>query len=322
MDLSNSENAPTATPADSQDEDAGGPSGNVPPSQRVPRWGAVLLGLFLATVGLVLIYSVIVLWPAVQAGTKAATTTAAATAAAEPTTTKVTWFGWTTHPTPDTALILIVILVAALGSFLHAAVSFSDYVGNRRLAKSWVWWYLLRVIVGSGLALIFYFAIRGGFFASSAAPADVNPYGIAAISGLVGLFSKQATDKLREVFDTAFRVAPGYGDDARANNITVPQPVLTSSDPTAVPVSTLDVALVGSGFVETSIVQVAKGDGSAAKRDATLVSGERLAVKLEAADVTVAGALIFTVFNPPPGGGSSKPLEVEVFEAGEGNAPD
>src|SRR6266540_6909729 len=114
MDLSNTENAPPATPAETRDKDAGGPSGLVSPSQRVPRWGAILLGTFLAAVGLVLIYSVVVLWPAAQAGTKTTTTSAAATANAAakvPTTTKVTWLGWTTHPTPDTAFLLIVILV-------------------------------------------------------------------------------------------------------------------------------------------------------------------------------------------------------------------
>ncbi len=61
-------------------------------------------------------------------------------------------FSYTTIP--DTALILLVLLSSALGSYVHAATSFSDYVGNRRLAKSWTWWYLLRVLVGATLALL------------------------------------------------------------------------------------------------------------------------------------------------------------------------
>jgi len=50
-------------------------------------------------------------------------------------------------------------------------------------------------------------------------------------AGLVGLFSKQGTDKLREIFDTAFRVAPGYGDDARSDSIVNPVPHLERSEP-------------------------------------------------------------------------------------------
>jgi hypothetical protein len=54
----------------------------------------------------------------------------------------------------------------------------------------------------------------------------LSPYGVAAMSALTGLFSKQATEQLREVFETLFRTqqkverkdavprtnAPGPGD--------------------------------------------------------------------------------------------------------------
>jgi len=33
------------------------------------------------------------------------------------------------------------------------------------------------------------------------------------------MFSKRATDKLREVFDVLFKTAPGKGDDARRNKL-------------------------------------------------------------------------------------------------------
>jgi hypothetical protein len=160
-------------------------------------------------IGISLISLVIAMWPIV------------ADATTRPTGEEQTfdWLGFTYHLTPDAALILLVVLVSALGSFVHAATSFADYVGNRQLRISWVWWYLLRVLVGSSLALIFYFAVRGGFFANDASSGAVNPYGIAAVSGLVGLFSKQATDKLREIFDTAFRVGEGDGDAARDDSL-------------------------------------------------------------------------------------------------------
>ena len=177
---------------------------------RLRAWAWVAsLGILLMAIGISLISLVIAMWPIV------------ADATTRPTGEEQTfdWLGFTYHLTPDAALILLVVLVSALGSFVHAATSFADYVGNRQLKISWVWWYLLRVLVGSSLALIFYFAVRGGFFANDASSGAVNPYGIAAVSGLVGLFSKQATDKLREIFDTAFRVGEGNGDAARDDSL-------------------------------------------------------------------------------------------------------
>jgi hypothetical protein len=69
------------------------------------------------------------------------------------------------------------------------------------------------------LALVFYFVVRGGFLTTSGGAKDINPYGIAALAGLVGMFSKQATDKLSEVFSTLFRAAKGEGDDKRAGSL-------------------------------------------------------------------------------------------------------
>jgi MYXO-CTERM domain-containing protein len=80
-----------------------------------------------------------------------------------------------------------------------------DYVGNRKFVKSWTWWYLLRPFIGVALALLVYFAIRGGLISGSTGADSLSPYGIAALAGLAGLFSRQATDKLREVFETMFK---------------------------------------------------------------------------------------------------------------------
>jgi hypothetical protein len=119
----------------------------------------------------------------------------------------------------DARLILIVLFTGALGSCVHAATSFASFVGNRRLVLSWAWWYLLRPFIGAALALIFYFVLRGGLLATAASASDMSPFGIAAMAGLAGMFSKQATDKLREVFDNLFRTAEGQGDDARADKL-------------------------------------------------------------------------------------------------------
>ena len=104
----------------------------------------------------------------------------------------------------DVRLIWLVVITSALGSYIHTVTSFTLYAGNRSLFSSWMAWYVLRPAISAALALIFYFALRAGLFSGAAADQTINPFGIAAISGMVGMFSKQATEKLSKIFDTIF----------------------------------------------------------------------------------------------------------------------
>lgn len=105
----------------------------------------------------------------------------------------------------ETVYLSLVALVGALGAFIHLATSFTEFLGNRTFIASWKWWYGLRPFIGSALALMVYFAARGGLIAGPGNAKDLSPYGIAALAGLAGMFSKQATDKLREVFENLFK---------------------------------------------------------------------------------------------------------------------
>ncbi len=102
-------------------------------------------------------------------------------------------------------LIWLVLVTGALGSFVYSARSFVAFVGNRTLRISWSAWYLLYPFIGAALALIFYLVIRGGFLNAATTGSEVNLYGLVAISGLVGMFSKQATTKLDELFSVMFK---------------------------------------------------------------------------------------------------------------------
>ena len=113
-------------------------------------------------------------------------------------------FRWSLVLTSDVRLIWLVIIASALGSYIHTVTSFATYAGNRSLYPSWLAWYLLRPVISAALALIFYFSLRAGLFAGASANQTINPFGIAAISGMVGMFSKQATEKLSKIFDTIF----------------------------------------------------------------------------------------------------------------------
>jgi hypothetical protein len=102
-------------------------------------------------------------------------------------------------------LFVLVLLAGGLGSFVHTSRSFVDFLGNRRLRPSWTWWYVLQPFTGAALAMVMYLVIRGGFFASTTGAAALNPWGFVAVAAMVGLFSKQATNKLDELFSTMFR---------------------------------------------------------------------------------------------------------------------
>jgi hypothetical protein len=120
----------------------------------------------------------------------------------------------------ESRFLALVVLAGALGSYIHAATSFADYIGNRQLFGSWTWWYILRPFMGVALALIVYFAVRGGLIGASTGANALSPYGVAAITGLAGMFSKQATDKLREVFENLFKTEhpPQRTDKLTAGN--------------------------------------------------------------------------------------------------------
>src|SRR5262245_35818613 len=130
---------------------------------------------------------------------------------------------------PDARLILIAALSALLGSFVHSATSFATYLGNHKLLRAWVGWYVLRPVIGVGLcrvwclllldglalALASYCLLRAGLVTTESAAA-VNEFGVAAVSALAGMFSKQAADKLEEVFDG---VLASHKDAARADKL-------------------------------------------------------------------------------------------------------
>lgn len=122
----------------------------------------------------------------------------------------------TFRPDIEFRLLVIAALSGALGAFIHSATSFATYVGNRQLIRSWAWWYGLRPFIGMALGLIVYFLLRGGFLSPQAQSSAISPYGVAAISGLAGLFSKQASDKLKEVFEQIF---PTGGDQRRRDSL-------------------------------------------------------------------------------------------------------
>ena len=73
-------------------------------------------------------------------------------------------------------LLLLVLFSGALGSSVYAMKSLADYRGAGKLYGSWYSFYFIQPFEGAGIALIFYFAVRGGFLAGTGADVKaVNP---------------------------------------------------------------------------------------------------------------------------------------------------
>jgi hypothetical protein len=106
----------------------------------------------------------------------------------------------------DQRLFVIVGLTGALGGLIHSSRSLYEYAGNRLLRRSWLLMYLSLPFIGSALAVVFYVILRGGLVTGTAA--QVNFFGFAAISALVGLFSPEAAEKLKQIFSTMLAPAP------------------------------------------------------------------------------------------------------------------
>jgi len=117
----------------------------------------------------------------------------------------------------DVVLFVIVATAGALGGLIHTIRSLSWYLGNRYLRWSWVPFYLLLPVVGASGATVFYLVFRAGLFSPSTTSTQVNPFGFAAVASLVGLFSEQAMEKLRDVFGSLLVPARAGSDTVHQN---------------------------------------------------------------------------------------------------------
>lgn len=303
---------------------------STPSSPKSTFW----LGTAFLVIGVFLAYLLVALWPrameVVEPAAPPVTAEAAPAAPADGSRTatqekKTVWvastrvLGWRFDLDADVRLLILVLLTGALGSYIHAVQSFATYVGNAKFKASWTWWYILRLPMGAALALFVYFVVRGGLLAAgSATPSraanDINIYGIMAFAGLAGLFSKQAADKLSEVFDTLFATKEDRKrDDKIGEN---PKPEVTSVAPDALPAGAgeAEITVNGRGFVKDSVV---KASGKELKT--TFKSAQTLTAQIAISGFNGTEVKI-SVLNPSPGGGESGvvPLGIETAPAGGG----
>jgi hypothetical protein len=104
----------------------------------------------------------------------------------------------------NTLLLILVALCGFLGNMIHVATSFTTFIGAEKFKRSWILWYCVKPFTASALALAFYFVFRAGFL-NYTSDAGLNLYGVLTMAMLTGLFTDIATQKLKEVFEVAFK---------------------------------------------------------------------------------------------------------------------
>jgi hypothetical protein len=234
------------------------------PADPVSRLGVIVLGLILLIMAVTLLYLLIGLWPPPSGQTTLATN--------PPVTLD-----------SERSYLLLVALAGATGAIVHVLRSFFAYAGERKLVWSWVPSYFLIPVVGALLGTLVYIVVRAGLIPGGTDQA--NPFGFAAIAGLVGLFSGQAAAKLKDVFETLFAAPEKHSDhldedaddeeaEAEEGTVTRPQPVavsITSFTPTLGSVGET-VVVAGTGLAD--VTSVTFGGGVASDAAFNAVTGE------------------------------------------------
>jgi hypothetical protein len=109
-------------------------------------------------------------------------------------------FLWLTFtPTTDTMLMIIVILMAIIGSVAVLMLTFSNRAGHETIEQGYLWWYLTRPITAAGIAAIFYMAIAAGYFNQVTGEGRAALVIAAAVGGFAGLFSDKVLKMMRSI---------------------------------------------------------------------------------------------------------------------------
>ena len=292
------------------------------PPRLVSATATVCLGTYLVLLMLLLVYVLINAWPEAESEVSPSPSTIAApgataqkpaneAGASEPapidqsatttsTTTKrgrwkegITLFGYAFRLHGEARMLVIVLVGGAIGAMIHAIQSFIQFVGFRKFLTSWIWWYLMRAPIGATLALVFYFALRGGLLAGGGGVAEqLSVAGVAALSALVGLFTEQAVRKLSDVFDTLFASKEKEFEADGLHDHLTPRPEIKELRPAVINAGTAEQMLTvqGRNFTRPCEIRI---DGTA--RQTEFGSRTELVTRLDSADLGTLGSRRVTV---------------------------
>lgn len=237
------------------------------PDAAISRNGAICLCLFLVTSSLLKLFMLYGFWPKLADKGWAK---------------EFGWFIWPSGLEIESSqrVVIIVLLCGGIGGLVHSVASFSLHMARRDFSKSWTWWYILRPFQGSIVAFAIYFVFAAGFAGQSDVKATNSPaelatlmtelYRAAAVAVLVGMFSAQSVEKLRQIADTVLAEP-----SAKSRPVSADTAKLTEIDPKAtLAVAGVALTLKGSGLKAVKAVKVgteiAAIDPAVARDDAQL----------------------------------------------------
>jgi len=148
----------------------------------------IILGFFLLIIPVVLVFFIIDFWPVRDSAN--------------------TWSNTTLilglYLAFHLRMLVLVLLAGGLGSYIHVATSFSYHIAKGDFEPHWYWWYWMRIPIGATLALVTMMIIEGDLFIPPTAANDPTPFTTIGIAALIGLVSRHAVEKLRDIFDVVF----------------------------------------------------------------------------------------------------------------------
>lgn len=103
--------------------------------------------------------------------------------------------------------LLVTMLAAAVGGTLSAILAYLSHASELKdFDNAYIPWYIARPLIGLLMGLITFFVVKAGLLivVTDGDAQSFNEYALAGVGSLVGLFSKNAVEKLREVFHTLF----------------------------------------------------------------------------------------------------------------------
>jgi hypothetical protein len=120
---------------------------------------------------------------------------------------------------PEFLLAATMVLAGFLGACVYSLYAIILHLSPEQedFDKAWTGWYILRPILGAGLALIAYVLLRGGLLSISSNVSNLNFLGFTGFSFMVGLFTEQTMHKLNDLADAWFATdqASGAGSNEK-----------------------------------------------------------------------------------------------------------
>ena len=149
----------------------------------------------------------------------------------------ISYLWWSGTATRPLVFIIVSLVGGALGGALHAIASLTAHVAAGDFGRSWTMWYLTNPVVGASLATAFLFVLQAGL-GGQATPTAGGLYGIAAVATLSGLFSRQALNKLKDIFDVAFASKAAVDTAATSTGTEATGTAAPETPPTSAPAGT------------------------------------------------------------------------------------